>query len=176
MRLAISLRRSPLRHTTPYRNVSAMTEPESVVLIWAGHGKNVARCKAHADPSRSTRARTPLSATFLRAGEISAGALDWHQTVNGVCAAAVETVADLCILDLKDDEGNLYLAAAAHCRSELAPRVQGAGIFLRQRTRHAPHPVVVAVTTGRPIRSPNAGCRLVCATLDRSQKRLRCCR
>jgi serine phosphatase RsbU (regulator of sigma subunit) len=88
---------------------------------------------------------------FLRAGEVLAEALDWHQTITGVCAAAVETVADICILDLKDEDGSLELAAAAHSRSELTPHLQSAGIFLRQRTRQAVHPVLLAVTTGQPI-------------------------
>ncbi len=88
---------------------------------------------------------------FLRAGEVLAGALDWHQTITGVCAAAVETVADLCILDLKDEEGNLDLVAAAHSNPELTSQIQSAGIFLRQRTRQATHPVIVAVATGQPL-------------------------
>ncbi len=88
---------------------------------------------------------------LLRAGEVLGGTLDWHQTITGVCAAAVETVADICILDLKDDDGNLYLAAAAHSNPELTPDVQAAGIFLRQRTRQATHPVIVALGSGRPI-------------------------
>lgn len=88
---------------------------------------------------------------LLCAGEILAGALDWHETITSVCAAAVETVADLCILDLKDDEENVTLAAAAHSRPELTPLIEKAGVFLHQRKRQATHPVIVAVATGQAI-------------------------
>src|SRR5581483_5445982 len=73
---------------------------------------------------------------LVRAGEILAGAVDWQQTITGVCTAAVETVADLCILDLKDDEGNLSLAASAHRDATLNAEASRAGVFLRQRTRN----------------------------------------
>lgn len=92
---------------------------------------------------------------LLRAGEVLGAALDWHQTITSVCTAAVETVADLCILDLKDDDGHLYLAAAAHSDPELTPIVEQAGVFLRKRTRDAIHPATVAATTGQPILVPN---------------------
>ncbi|HEV3154559.1 MAG TPA: GAF domain-containing SpoIIE family protein phosphatase [Candidatus Baltobacteraceae bacterium] len=88
---------------------------------------------------------------LVRAGEILAGAVDWHETIAGVCAAAVELVADLCILDLKDDDGHVYLAASAHRDADLNADAARAGAFLRQHTRHTTHPVLIAIATGQPI-------------------------
>jgi len=110
------------------------------------------------------RSPEPISLTRLRrehrylealvqAGEILGTALDWEQTIHGVCSAVVNTIADICLLDLKDDEGNLRLVAAAHRDPELTPQLQRAGIFLRAKSRPATHPVLIAVATGEPIRA-----------------------
>lgn len=88
---------------------------------------------------------------LVRAGEILSTALDWHETINGVCEAAVQTVADICLLALADSD--LYLAASAHRDRTLAPLLRCAGEFLPERTR-AEHPAAIVVRTGRPILVP----------------------
>ena len=89
---------------------------------------------------------------LVRAGEILSEALDWHQTINGVCTAAVESVADICLLYLKEND-NVELVAAAHSDARLSPDLQGAGKH-RHKMRQAAHPVLAVVSTGQPVLIP----------------------
>ncbi|MBV9269625.1 MAG: SpoIIE family protein phosphatase [Candidatus Eremiobacteraeota bacterium] len=91
---------------------------------------------------------------LVKAGEILSSALDWHETITGVCAAAVETVADICLLDLIDEGGRLDEVAAVHSETELIPILRGAGSFLRDKTRGPAHPVVTVVGTRQPLLVP----------------------
>lgn len=91
---------------------------------------------------------------LVRAGEILSNALNWEQTVNAVCDAVVETVADLCILYVKDDEGKLAQVAAAHRDPEFVPTVHAASTYIHERKRPAMHVVVRAVMTGESICVP----------------------
>lgn len=75
---------------------------------------------------------------LLRAGEILGSALDWHQTVGAVCNAVVDTVADLCFLYLKDENGALQLAASASARSELEEPIEEAARFVQGPMRRMP--------------------------------------
>src|SRR5690348_3282908 len=67
---------------------------------------------------------------LVKVGEILATAPEWHQTVDAVCEAIVDTVADLCFLHLKDSNGNFELAAAASGRPELKEQLRAP--FARQ--------------------------------------------
>ncbi len=88
---------------------------------------------------------------LLRAGEILANALDWEQTIDSVCLAVVETIADICILDLKDYAGELRLIAAAHRNEELMPHLVDAGKFLYEDERGIEHPVIATVKSRSPL-------------------------
>ena len=85
---------------------------------------------------------------LVRVGEILSSAIDWERTVSAVCNAAVETVADICVLGLTDSE--LHVAAAAHQNPELTPALHGIGSFLFG-PRTAVHPLVETITTKEPI-------------------------
>ncbi len=73
---------------------------------------------------------------LVRAGEILATALDWHQTIESVCNAAVETVADICLLDLKDESGKLH-SLPPRTRTRIARRscAMRAAFFTTRRER-----------------------------------------
>jgi serine phosphatase RsbU (regulator of sigma subunit) len=88
---------------------------------------------------------------LVRAGEILASALDWHQTVTAVVEAVVETVADICLLDLKSEDGHLEPVAAAHADKALTATLRGAGAFVRVKSIDAVHPAAVAAATGEAI-------------------------
>ncbi|HKU68303.1 MAG TPA: GAF domain-containing SpoIIE family protein phosphatase [Candidatus Baltobacteraceae bacterium] len=87
---------------------------------------------------------------LVRAGEILGLSLDYHETLRNVCAAAVETVADICLLDL--GSGNdIDLVAAAHRVPGMSSRLVGAGEFLRQQGGFARHAVCEVIDTGTPV-------------------------
>jgi hypothetical protein len=87
---------------------------------------------------------------LVRAGEILGLSLDYHETLRNVCAAAVETVADICLLDL--GRGNdIDLVAAAHRVPGMSNRLVGAGRFLDECEGHPRHPVCNVIENGTPL-------------------------
>src|SRR6185312_9556247 len=77
---------------------------------------------------------------LLRAGEVLDRSLDYSQTLQNVCAAAVETVADVCIIDLGSADSP-RMVAGAHRDPKLSAELENAGRFLRHKEGKAPHPV-----------------------------------
>jgi sigma-B regulation protein RsbU (phosphoserine phosphatase) len=77
---------------------------------------------------------------LLRAGEILDRSLDYSETLQNVCAAAVETVADVCIIDLGTAEAP-RAAAAAHRDPQRSVELENVGRFLRQTEGRPRHPV-----------------------------------
>ena len=77
---------------------------------------------------------------LLRAGEILDRSLDYSQTLQNVCGAAVDTVADVCIIDLGSAESP-RMEAAAHRDPKRTPELENAGRFLRHAEGKSPHPV-----------------------------------
>jgi stage II sporulation SpoE-like protein/GAF domain-containing protein len=87
---------------------------------------------------------------LVRAGEILGLSLDYHETLRNVCAAAVETVADICFLDLGRGD-NIDLVAAAHRVPGMSNRLVGAGQFLQECDGHPRHPVCSVIESGTSI-------------------------
>src|SRR5579875_3065376 len=93
---------------------------------------------------------------LVKVGEILGESLDYTATLLNVCVATVESIADICLVDLGTPE-RLHLAAAAHRDPSLTPELQHAGEFLRSERPHARHPAVQVVATGNPIVVPYIG-------------------
>lgn len=90
---------------------------------------------------------------LVRAGEILGLSLDYHETLRNVCAAAVETVADICLLDLGRGK-DIELVAAAHRVPGMSNRLQGAGQFLSRGDGFPAHPVCAVIESGSSILVP----------------------
>jgi serine phosphatase RsbU (regulator of sigma subunit) len=88
---------------------------------------------------------------LVRVGEILSSAIDWERTVNSVCHAAVETVADICVLGLTDPA--LHIAGAAHRNPEMNAQLQGIGAVLFG-PRSTTHPIVKVIRKKKPILVP----------------------
>ena len=84
------------------------------------------------------RSEHEYATLLLRAGEILATALDWHQTVSAVCDAVVETVADLCFLYVLNDAGELQLAAVSTGQSGARGALKAAERHLQGPMRRTP--------------------------------------
>ncbi|HET9097230.1 MAG TPA: GAF domain-containing SpoIIE family protein phosphatase [Candidatus Baltobacteraceae bacterium] len=92
---------------------------------------------------------------LVRAGEILGLSLDYHETLRNVCAAAVETVADICLLDLgRGDE--VELVGAAHRVPRMAQRLRGAGDFLKNCDGSPRHSVCEVIEEGKSVLVPVA--------------------
>lgn len=106
----------------------------------------MARRIGHADDGVDG-AETRYLLFLVRAGEILGLSLDYHETLRNVCAAAVETVADICLLDL--GRGNdIELVAAAHRVPGMSNTLVGAGRFLDACDGHPRHPVCNVIENG----------------------------
>ncbi|MFN2449158.1 MAG: SpoIIE family protein phosphatase [Candidatus Baltobacteraceae bacterium] len=101
---------------------------------------------------------TSLDATYLRflveAGEILGASLDYHETLRNVCNAAVETVADICILNLVAESGETMLVAAAHREPSQTPALQTAGRFLHPEDARVKHAAIRVIESGKAVCVP----------------------
>lgn len=88
---------------------------------------------------------------LVRVSEILSSEIEWERTLAGVRNAAVETVADICVLGLADPE--FHVAAAAHRDPQLMPQLEDIGNFLRG-PRSAVHPLVAVMQTRKPLLVP----------------------
>ncbi|HET9029922.1 MAG TPA: GAF domain-containing SpoIIE family protein phosphatase [Candidatus Aquilonibacter sp.] len=68
---------------------------------------------------------------LVHAGELLGSSLDYRETMINVCAAAVETVADLCFLVMPAGAERLEIIASASRDPQLLPEVATAGKYLR---------------------------------------------
>lgn len=97
---------------------------------------------------------------LVQAGEILGRSLDYRQTLRNVCAAAVETVADICMLDLRQGH-DIDLVAWAHRSAGVSQRLQRAGAFLKRCEGYPRHPVCEVTDNGSPILVPDVDERYI---------------
>lgn len=90
---------------------------------------------------------------LLRAGEILDQSLNYGETLVNVCEAAVQTIADICLVDLGSGD-DLQLAASAHRDPNKAQALRGAGRFLRHSERRS-HPVWEVIESKAPLFVPS---------------------
>ena len=90
---------------------------------------------------------------LVRAGEILGLSLDYHETLRNVCAAAVETVADICLLDLGRGS-QTELVAATHRAPGMSQTLRSAGEFLASCEGFPRHPVCEVIESGTSVLIP----------------------
>lgn len=103
---------------------------------------------------------TALASTFerqhrylefmVKSGDLIGQSLDWHETLKNVCAAAVQTVADICLLDLWQN-GVLNQVAATHRNPDKNSKLETLAQFARERGPHGLHPTVEVAKGERPM-------------------------
>lgn len=87
---------------------------------------------------------------LLRAGEFLDESLNYSETLGNVCKAAVQTIADICLVHLGTGD-DLHLAAFAHRDTNRTSELREAGEFLRHSDRRAVHPVWEVIATKQPM-------------------------
>lgn len=115
---------------------------------WARLGPAIER-ELHEAANRRERARANRALLFLaEASRDLSGSLDVETTLQRVTRLGVPELADLCVLDLDDEHGNLRRGAvvqAVHLDPSLARSVS----LLSAPASSSDHPVAVAHRTGR---------------------------
>jgi len=88
-----------------------------------------------------------------RTSELLAVSLDYPATFVRLAKLMVESLADLCLIDVRQDEGTISRVAAVHAN----PEQQALADVLRERYAPSPngaHPVAIVMETGEPQYSP----------------------
>jgi signal transduction histidine kinase len=106
------------------------------------------RARAAAEAARQ-------QATFLaEAGAVLASSLDYQTTLAAIGRLAVPTLADLCIVDLLDEHGQVRRVAATHINPERKAIIDE--IHRRNPyTRNPDHPVMRAFASAAPVLIPD---------------------
>jgi len=84
-----------------------------------------------------------------RASEMLAVSLDYPAIFHRLARLVVESLADLCLIDIREEDGSISRVAAAHAD----PEKQALADALRKRFAPSPggnHPVVRVISTGEP--------------------------
>jgi serine/threonine-protein kinase RsbW len=101
-------------------------------------------------PDEMQRLRT--EADYMRflvaAGELLSSSLDFRSTLANVCVAAVETVADLCILQI-GSLSDIELVGAAHRQTHLNARLLEDANKLSAEAGRPAHPICHVLDTGQ---------------------------
>ncbi len=89
-------------------------------------------------------------ALLVRAGELFHQSLDLEQTLSNVARMAVESFAELCLIDLVDDaSGRLYVSVGAHRDAQLEASLKAMVTPLLQTEVRRAHPARRVAQSGR---------------------------
>ena len=108
-------------------------------------GLAVANAKQYSR-ERATQRRLEL---LVRAGELFHQSLDLERTLSNVARTAVESFADLCLIDLLEDAtGRLYVSVGAHRDAEIEPSLPAMVTAILQAEKRRMHPARHVAQTG----------------------------
>jgi PAS domain S-box-containing protein len=99
---------------------------------------------------RAGRAEEPDIDLLVEAGVVLAESLDVPTTLGRVARLTIPRLADLCVIDLVDEDGAIVQTAAASVEETVAEDLRA----LRERRRldpEGPHPVAEVIRSGRPV-------------------------
>lgn len=89
---------------------------------------------------------------LLRSGELLGESLDYHETLQNVCQAAVSTIADICMIDMLDEKrrGVRLLAAAHRVPERSRGLLESAAPFRRSAPGYPPYVGYQVAMDGTP--------------------------
>lgn len=85
---------------------------------------------------------------LVRAGDVLGSSLRYDETLRAISTAAVESIADICLIDIGTRAHDLHLAAAAAKTPDVAEELSRAGRFLRSQSGYPAHPVLAVAASG----------------------------
>lgn len=98
---------------------------------------------------------------LVHAGEVLSSSLDVRETIMNVCAAAVETVADLCYLVVRNSEGALEIIGSAARDTSALPDMASAGRFFHSDPGYPASPAARVVDSGHIVFVPDVTDRYI---------------
>lgn len=90
---------------------------------------------------------------LVAAGELLSSSLNYRTTLSNVCKAAVQNIADICVLDL-GTIGDVNAYGAAHRDPKLTPQLEAMTSHLHSDPGRPAHPVCHVLDTGRIFFAP----------------------
>lgn len=90
---------------------------------------------------------------LVAAGELLSSSLNYRTTLGNVCMAAVENIADICVLDL-GAIGDVQAYGAAHRDPRLTPHLEAMTSLLHSDPGRPAHPVCRVLDSGRTFFAP----------------------
>lgn len=90
---------------------------------------------------------------LVAAGELLSSSLDYRSTLRNVCQAAVETIADICILDLGSTV-DMERVGAAHRDPDLRPQLETMKQAISRDVGRPAHPVCKVLDSGQIFFAP----------------------
>lgn len=132
------------------RNLGKRYTPFGVLLekglfLTSDHSKEMERLRADADYMHF----------LVEAGELLSSSLDYRSTLRNVCAAAVKTIADICILDIGGSARDVEAVAMAHRQKELAKDLSCLERQLESHRGRPAHPVCRVLDSGQTFFAPH---------------------
>jgi Stage II sporulation protein E (SpoIIE)/GAF domain len=91
---------------------------------------------------------------LVAAGELLGSSLDYRNTLKNVCAAAVEAVADICVLDL-GSTSDAEAVGAAHRDKARSSELSEVAEHLISEPGRPLHPVCKVIDSGQPVLVPH---------------------
>lgn len=91
---------------------------------------------------------------LVAAGELLSSSLDYRSTLKNVCAAAVEVIADICVLDL-GSTSDTETVGAAHREKARNGDLSEIAEHFDQETGRPAHPVCKVLDSGQPFFAPH---------------------
>jgi hypothetical protein len=91
---------------------------------------------------------------LVEAGELLSSSLDYRSTLRNVCAAAVKTIADICILDIGGSAADVEAVATAHREKRRAKDLASMERHLQSEHGHPAHPVCRVLDSGQTFFAP----------------------
>lgn len=108
------------------------------------HSREIERLRADADYMRF----------LVEAGELLTSSLDYRSALRNVCAAAVRTIADICILDIGGSAADVEAVAMAHRDRTLTKDLYCLERQLRGEIGRPAHPVCRVLDSGQTFFAP----------------------
>lgn len=94
---------------------------------------------------------------LVEAGELLSSSLDYRSTLRNVCAAAVKTIADICILDIGGSASDVEAVAASHRDKRLLKDLTCVERQLQGEPDRPAHPVCRVLDSGQTFFAPHIG-------------------
>src|SRR5690606_29799171 len=152
--------RRPSRLSPP-RRIAGWTSPMDLPR------PDTTTAPALANEIAEARAAMQRFAFLADASAVLAADLDYARTLQEVARLAVPTLADICVVDIVEEDRTIRRVATAHVRPERTELLERLREFVPEWT--SPHPAARVLRSGRPERVPVVAAEVVSTHTESSE-------